>query len=206
MASESFEADVADVVSDIYGISKRPKLGPTPTNAKAVAPDLSAAASAVVEYLVKASKDGQEHDPHLELDQLKSAIGMTDEDLTDALDELEELGCIYVTPFGGVGSRPQMFTRFDQYWKPWVPAADAVTVARCVHEHSEKAANAAEIAEKLGWDARRLNPALFYLTDRDLVMWSESYSDPFLTHWIQSTDKTRRFLKEAAGALVGSNG
>ena len=69
-------------------------------------------------------------------------------------------------------------------------------VARVVSEEQEE--NTERIMQTLGWDARRMNPALAYLLECDLVMSSRSISHPLKTYSIKATDATRRFLKQAS--------
>jgi len=199
MAPDSFDKDMEVLVGDITEVSRRPPLGSLPSYAEATVPGLSPAASAIARHFVEHSELGLDCDPQTNIAELTQALCIPEDDVIDAFDELQGLGCVRNSPHLGArntwtsGPRKRLFVRYDKHWKDWDPAADAVTVARRVHEGAET--NVQTIAEKLAWQPRRMNPAVFYLIDRDLVRSSESISHPYVTHWIQSTDQTRRFLK-----------
>jgi hypothetical protein len=199
ISAASIDADLKLLVNDIYGVSRRPPLGPVPTYANAGIPELSAAASAVARHFVERSELGVDYDPQTNVGELQEKLGMTEEDIVDGIDELKGLGCIRMSPHFGprntwtLGPQKRLFTRFDKHWKDWDPSKDAIVLARRVQDN--EAANTEEAAQKLGWSPRRINPALAYLIDRELVMSSQSSSHPFVSYWVRSTDETRRFLK-----------
>lgn len=194
----AFEAKLERLVGDIYGVSRRPPLGKAPTYANASVPEVSAAASQLAQYFVEHSKSAREWDPSCTFAELKVAMAIPEDDLIDAIDELKGLGCIKEQQFigsrdeWGIGPDPRLFVRFDKHWKGFEASKDAVLVAQQVHAGTT---NTADIANTLGWEPRRINPALEYLIERDLVMSSEANSEPYTTPWAQGTDNTRRFLK-----------
>jgi type I restriction enzyme R subunit len=50
-----------------------------------------------------------------------------------------------------------------------------------------------------GWQPRRLNPALAYLINRKIILDSKAIATmPWLAHWVQKTDETRRFARSRA--------
>ena len=57
-----------------------------------------------------------------------------------------------------------------------------------------------EIAQRYGWEPRRINPAVAYLVNRDAVMGSKTMGTaPWLVAWIQPKDgATRRFVRVSA--------
>lgn len=195
----TFDSDLERLVGDIYGVSRRPALGQTPTYAKASVPEISAGASQLAKHFVETSEHARVWDPQTNFGELHKTLNMPEDDLIDAIDELKGLGCIKEQQFigsrreWGVGPEPRLFVRFDKHWKDWDAAKDAVLVAQQVHAGTT---DTATIAKTLGWEPRRMNPALEYLMERDIVMSSESISNPFTTDWVQGTDNTRRFLKK----------
>jgi hypothetical protein len=57
----------------------------------------------------------------------------------------------------------------------------------------------AEIAARYGWLPRRMNPAIAYLLNRDVIRNSRVMrSAPWITVWVDKTDATRRFVKSRA--------
>ena len=199
IADESFDDDVAKLVADIQGVSLKPPLGPAAAYATALAPGVSPAAAAIAKHFVEASQRAVDLDPQSSVKELHAALGIDEEDLVDALDELKGLGCVRELPvFGPRNARPlgpikRLFTRFDAYWKDWKPAEDAVLIAQ--HVHQAGSINTAKVAEALGWPARRMNPSLTYLLDRELVQVSREISSQFVVSSMRATDETRRFLK-----------
>lgn len=199
IADASFEADVERLVADILGVSRKPALGAAPSYLTAQVPDLSPAAQAIARHFVEKSEHATDYDPQTNIADLHNVLGIPEDDLVDAVDELNGLGCVRSSPHMGarnawtMGPHRRLFVRFDRYWKDWDPAKDAVILAQ--HVQADQGGNTQQMAEKLGWSARRINPALYYLVDRELVLSSKSNSHPYVTHWIQKTDETRRFLK-----------
>lgn len=199
ISDATFDSDADKLVADIYGISRKPALGAAPSYLGAKVPDLSPAAHAIARHFVEKSEHATDYDPTTNIADLNTELGIPEDDLVDAVDELNGLGCIRSSPHLGarnawtMGPHRRLFVRFDRYWKEWDPAKDAVLLAQRVQ--AGEGGNTQEMAEELGWPTRRINPALYYLIDRELVRSSESSSHPYVTHWIQKTDETRRFLK-----------
>lgn len=198
----SFDADMQEIANEILGVTKAPPVAAPPAYARTRVPDLSAAATQVAKYLVEHTEQARIWDPQVSSGEMAKILGMVETDVIDAYEELKALGCIKIEAVFGpangypAGPTERLFVRYDRYWKDWDPAKDAIVVARMAAENPN--GNTQAIMEKLGWNARRMNPALSYLIERDLVMSSESKSQPLVTHWIQSTDATRRFLKQAS--------
>lgn len=196
---DTFDHDMARIVSDVLGISRRPPLGPLPPYAQSRAHDLSPAAAAVARYFVEHSEYARDFDPQVSIAEMVKLIPMAEDDVIDAFDELKGLGCLRT--FDVIGGRREspsgpterLFVRFDRYWMSWDPVRDAMAVAQTMQDAADGSTE--NLMKKLGWEPRRMNPALAYLIDRDLVTYSESISHPLATHWIQANDETRRFLK-----------
>jgi TIR domain len=188
--------DVSQLINDIHGLTRKPPLGPPPA-AKARAmmnTEYSPAAMAVAKYFVEESKSGQKFDPQIEPEALASALSVSAEDLSDAVFELKGM----VTDISGFTLIPEesLFAKFDKYWKPWDPAEDALLVAVSLVNDGDFPDRPAEMAAVLGWDARRLNPALAYLCSRGLVRDVRAMDGTdFLAVRIDKTDATRRFVK-----------
>ncbi|MDP2096925.1 MAG: hypothetical protein Q8K50_24020, partial [Hydrogenophaga sp.] len=120
------------------------------------------------------------------------------DDVKDALHELRNF-------IGGamdtVWPEPELFATFDRFWKPWNPADDALRIAADLVQVDGFPGVTSNIAERYGWDARRINPALAYLKNRQIVLASESNGCmPWLVYWIDKTDATRRFVRSRASS------
>lgn len=196
---DTFDEDMTRILGDIVGVSRRPPLGPLPPYAQSRVPDLSPVAAAVAQHFVQNTKYARDFDPQVTIAELVKLLLLPEDDLIDAYDELKGLGCLRT--FDVIGGRrvspsgptERLFVRFDRYWMAWDPARDAIVVAHALQDASDGSTE--KLMKKLGWEVRRMNPALAYLIDRDLVTYSESISHPLATHWIQANDETRRFLK-----------
>jgi hypothetical protein len=145
-------------------------------------------------FFVQSSQTGQKFDPQCEPEELASTLGLSEEDLSDAVHELRGL----VTNHLGHLLFPEdsLFARFDKYWMTWDPEADALRVAESLVNDAVFPDKPADMGELLGWSARRLNPALAYLCDRGLVRDVRAMDGTdFLAYRIDKTDATRRFVK-----------
>jgi len=191
------EIDVSQIINDIHGLTRKPQLGQPPAaKANSLTPgaEYSPAAMAVAKYFVEESKSGQKFDPQVEPESLASALDMSADDLSDAVYELKGM----VADISGFTLIPEetLFAKFDKFWKPWEPAEDALRIAASLVNDDVFPDRPAEMASILGWNARRLNPALAYLCARGLVRDVRAMDGTdFLAYRIDKTDATRRFVK-----------
>ena len=203
---DDYEPALEQLVADIHGISKRPPLGPPPT-AKAIATGrlgLSPAAEALVKLFVERSEHGDSHDPILEGKELQEATGLGDDDLVDAVDELEGqdyvrkqvfLGCGPLG-FSGVFPLGALFGDFDGYFQPWTPSEDAMVLVSRLLDAGGRWLRIADAAAKLEWEPRRMNPAVHHLLRRRVVEASrECGSHPWACGALEGSAATRRFAK-----------
>ena len=94
---------------------------------------------------------------------------------------------------------PELFATFDKFWMPWSPADDALRIAADLIQVEGFPGVSSEIAKRFGWEARRINAALAYLKNRQIVTASETIGCmPWLVYWIDKTDATRRFVRSRA--------
>lgn len=189
--------DVSQVVNDIHGVTRKPTLGQPPmakTSSTKVNTGYSPAATALAKLFVEESKTGRQFDPVFSPEKAGAKLGLSDDDLTDAVHELNGM----VTDHYGRYLFPQeaLFVQFDEHWMPWNPADDALRVAAGLINDPNFPDKPAEMASVLGWPARRLNPALAFLCVRGLVA-DRRYLDgtEFIAHRIDKTDATRRFVR-----------
>lgn len=200
---ERYESALEQLVSDIHGLSRKPALGSPPATKAAATGKLglSPAAESIVKLFVDRSEHGLPHTPFLEVADLKKHTGLTDDDLVDAVDELKgqeyvsnknRLGCEIVTPEGA------LFGEFDSFFKPWSPSDDALVVASHLLEAfaSKRRLVVGDVSEKLGWQPRRMNPAIHYLLRRNAVEIHRGYRSRCWTYDLLSAiPETRRFAK-----------
>jgi hypothetical protein len=80
--------------------------------------------------------------------------------------------------------------------------ADARLVAAALIDGGEQAGGVAELAQKLGWAARRMNPALAVLISRGLVMESQEIDPVWATVWIRRQPGLRDFTQQWVTVLT----
>lgn len=199
--------DIQQLINDIHGITRKPPLGPAPVatqKASTTASRFSAAALALAEVFVRGSANGLSHDPQVSSEELGSKTGLSAEDVTDALHELGAL--IEERFYGSTWPLAAFFAELDEHFMPWSPASDAVQLAADMVNDTEFPHAPADIAQRYGWQPRRLNPAIAWLFARDLARIRDGLS---MGAWgcfsIEKTDATRRFVKgrtRAAGTAA----
>lgn len=199
--------NIKQLVNSIHGVSDKPPLEEPPQpirESSGGALGLSPAAESIVRLMVESSGNGIFHDPTIAPDKLQEDTQLNDDDLVDALDELEgqgfikrlhalgegPLGCTHVLAEGA------LFVAFDQYFKQWNPEEDALRIAADLVNGAESG-NVPKMAEKYNWTPRRMNPAVNYLVHRRLVIASgELGSHPWCRRSIRKNNSTRRFVRD----------
>ena len=206
-ALDDYDADLASVVSDIHGISRKPPLGenPAPLRGRTEGIGISVAAETIVRLMVERSEHGDSMDPQMGAEELLAATGLIDDDIEDAVDELEGQGFVRKHVFVGSGAlgftyltpEGELFAKFDRHYRPWDPVVDAVMLASRLLEAEHGGISIPKVAEEFGWDPRRMNPAVHYLVNRRLVdHGKELGSHPWTTLWLHKSAATRRFVRD----------
>lgn len=189
--------DIAQLINDIHGITRKPPLGAAPavlSSTPATKTGYSAAATALAKLFVDSTKCAQKFDPQFTIDALVASLGMTEEDVDDAIHELSGL----VTKHSETLIYPEeeLFVRFDKFWMGWDPAEDALRIATGIVGDDAFPSQPGEAAKRLGWEPRRMNPALAFLAKRGLL--SDIHcldGGPWVLSHLMKTDGTRRFVK-----------
>jgi hypothetical protein len=199
MLSPEVDTDATNIhqlINDIHGVTRKPPLGPAPapvTSAARTETGYSAAATAVAEVFVRKSAAGRLMDPQVHVEELMKTTGLSEEDVVDALHELTSMAVLH----RGESAWPkdELFPEFDKFWMPWDPAKDALQLAADLVNVEGFPESAEEIAARYGWEPRRLNPAISYLSARGAVRASSALGVPYVAIWVHKTDDTRRFVK-----------
>lgn len=188
------EHDLTHLINEIHGVSKKPPLGPPPIAVQAAqqsSTGYSAAATAVLKLFSDNASDAFYGDPSFTESELAEKLQLAPDDVTDALHELRNF--LKVT-FGHVRPETELFASFDKHWRDWNPEQDAIKLALDLVQDTSFPSQSAEIAMRYGWQPRRLNPALAYLINRKVILDKKTLGTmPWLIHWVQKTDETRRF-------------
>jgi len=195
-----------NIVSDVLGISKKPDLEALPSvvEYKVFESMLSPAATSIVKMIIEQSETGYGVDMQLSPSDIRARINISDDDIIDAVDELEgqeyikklaSFGCGAIG-FDRIIPEPTMFVDFDSLFTPWNPEDDALRIAQKIAVENRDSYNVKELADLFGWECRRMNPAVNFLVERKLVGTSDSISYPWSTLWIRKLPATRRFVRD----------
>jgi hypothetical protein len=197
------------LVGDIYDVSRTPPLGSPPPFAFPVAPrsGLSVAAQQIARYLITHSEHGRPRDPKATVEELRRDTSLPDEDLLVAVDELERHSLVHPVraigcgPLGYYAVEPEaaLFLAFDSTFMGWSPQSDALTVLAELINSGDSWLAIEDAAARLGWAARRMNPALSYLIRNDVILPSRSISHPFLTRQFSTSSSSLAFLRRHKG-------
>ncbi len=200
------ESSIKKLIGFIHGISDKPPLGEPPQairESSGGALGLSPAAEAIVKIMIERSENGMAQDPAISPVQLKEAIGLDDDDLIDAVDELETQGYVRpervlcAAPFGYkfVDATNALFVTFDKPFGQGDPEGDALRIAADLVNGSSSG-DVPEMAKKYEWPPRRMNPAISYLVENNLVGARDFSRRPWVRHWLYKTPETHRFVRD----------
>lgn len=159
---------------------------------------LSPEAAPLARFLNERSKNGTKFDPQELIHELPGLLGVSEEDVEIAIDELQDNGLIEQN-----GSHDivyvvdRLFWETDPLFSDSDPVLDAQAVAKFLVAQTSDRINLSIIAESLGWSARQLNPAATYLVSSGLAKSREGLgSAPYSMFAITRTTKTKRFVRE----------
>jgi hypothetical protein len=190
------DADILQLVNDIYGVNRRPPRG-TPPKAVETANETktgySAAATAIARVLVERTEYAVFADPQMGVSELADNTGLSVEDTKDGL---YELSAFLTVSHDRVLPKDILFAEFDRHWKSWEPAQDALRLAADIVNDPKFPADPKQIAERYGWEPRRLNPAITYLLERQLIVdYTALSTQPFAIARVVGNEHIRRFVK-----------
>ena len=189
--------DVLQLINDIHGVSRKPALGPAPASvalAKTTDTGFSAAATALAKLFVETTDYAGKHEAQNALGELSTRLQLSEEDVADAIDELE--GLVTRQHDDHVYAEAALFVKFDKFWMGWSPEDDAHRIASGMVNSDVFPSEPVDIAKLFGWGPRRLNPALAYLSGRRLVLPAQDNGNgPWYLYTVHSSETTRRFVK-----------
>lgn len=149
------------------------------------------------------SEYGAFREPKLSLEEFMIKFNFTEREARNVIDELEFQGLVGKREaLGGkfrVYPTSNLYWRFDRVFQEWDTKKDALKIAQILVAYSSKDHNqllTSKLIEKLGWELRRINPALTYLVENCLVMDSKNSAKPKAVHSIIETQQTRFFLAQ----------
>lgn len=189
------DGNLSQLINDIHGISRKPKLGKSPIDQDLPDTGFSVAATTIAKTFCLESEHGSSNDPSLSMDELLEKTGLSQDDAIDALYELRNF--IKDDHFSVIPNK-ELFVEFDKAFMEWDAEKDALRLASSLINDNNFPTNVPEMAEKFGWTSRRMNPAINYLTNREICRDTEicgcyPWEQPYLQE--SKTGSIRRFVK-----------
>ena len=185
--------DISQLVNDIHGVSRKPALGPAPPITILPKARYSPAAMAIARIFVEQSRHGALGDIQSTQAELSQKTCVSQDDVVDALHELRHW---LKSDYGTILPKETFYAEFDAYWKPWNPADDALQLAANLVNDPDFPSEPSQVAERYGWEPRRLNPAMAFLEERGAAYISKALATgPYIGFEIRRTDATRRFVR-----------
>jgi serine/threonine protein kinase len=157
-------------------------------------------AERLARHLCAVSPNGNGGSEAYALDAARKELQMSETDIHLAIDELVEKGLVRTHEvLGGkvdaILAEWSLYFEFDESVKGWRARDDALIIAREMVR--DNGANPLKLAEKLGWPARRMNPACAYLATQDKVMFRKWHGmGDFAYGALVVTDRTRRLARD----------
>jgi len=206
------EADVAGLIAEIHGASKKPALGSAPkylTSAPIGLERWSRSAIAVAKYLVESSENGiGSLDPQTTPQEVSLSTGLSVDDVRMGALDLQDAGLVKETDelnsdrfWPNVG----LFIEFDRHFLSdpsgvgmFDSKKGAVAVARLLVNENINKIQAKELARRFPqWRVRHLNSAVNYLVETNVVgSFTGIGSAPYCVTQLTANTRTRRFAIE----------
>lgn len=157
-------------------------------------------ASRVAELFVLNSQNGDDLDPAFKWSWVKEQLSTNDDDLEEAMKELESLGWAQTHEASGskdISPLLQLFVNCDSSWQSWSPREDGASIADSVIASPDQTLNVPQCAATRGWGPRRMNPAVGWLEANDLIAIGKGDGIfPWTAWWLRATSATRRWRKK----------
>jgi hypothetical protein len=164
-------------------------------------PTMSPEAVTVAQFLNAKSQSGRKLDCMTRIDSLKHEIPLAHDDVDIAIDELQSGGLVELNGTrDSVFATDQFFWESDPLFRDTDPATDAGVVARKLLTLQKDQIDMPELADRLGWDARRLNPATTYLAAAGYATGTPGIANQFWTSTLWRTVSTKRFVRDLDAA------
>ncbi|MBX3028203.1 hypothetical protein KF840_25215, partial [bacterium] len=177
---------------------------------------LSPTVSAIASWLNRESEHAVEGFDTIDPIQVQTLFALPEKQLVEAIGQIEARGWLDVRRAAGgtliadiASLRPTslLFVDTDPYLRNWDPRHDAKRIANLVLEQNDEQAVVVDLARTLGWEPRRMNPALYVLVRASAIDPSPPSSGayPFAYDDFLVTVRTRRFLADHDRAPDGES-
>ncbi len=166
---------IDELAGEIFGLSKKPKLGEAPryVNVHEEGQTWSAAARVVAEYFVRNSENAQPLDPQATYEEVQAETELPMPDVRLGVLDLIGAGLLEKQDyFGGDGHiwpKTDLFVTFDADFMDWDPESDARDLAVRIINLDTEQVECSEVAASLDWQPRRFNAAAAYLVGARVV-------------------------------------
>lgn len=190
------------LTADIYGVSKRPRLGEKPRYVQEheLGSTWSTAARVVAEYFVRNSAHALPQEPETDYQTIEEATGLPHVDVRIGVLDLVGAGLLEKRDFLGgestISPKSDLFFTFDKQFLEWDPEHDARDLAVRLLNLGTDGAECAAVAASLDWPARRFNPAVAYLVSARVVSSHEYFDNgEFWPPEVTMGDELLRFVR-----------
>lgn len=197
------DGDVAGLVADIHGASRKPALGAAPSYVKSALPGLanwSSSARTVAEHLVRASRVGRIFDPQTDTERVAEATGLPEADVRLGVLDLADAGLVdrsRTSTSESFWPKAALFVEFDRHFMDFDNQQDAGAVANLLVNEDVRQIKAEKLAERFPeWEPRRLNSAVQYLEAvKAVAMYRTLDAGPWAFWQINANERTLKFVK-----------
>lgn len=207
--STEFDTGIRQLVKSIYDVSEKPALGKVPeyiTELKNSVNGLSPAASTVGSVLLHRQNDQLGFEKRYTAEDIYRLVSsiLSEDELNDAVDELEEYGLVRTTivhmgtapyDFGDLEPTYALFLHFKDEGLDYDPLEDIKMIASAVASQGE--VKGEEIQKVCGLPPIRINRAVAYLDDYGIVRILNFHgSVPYNFGQVEATRRTRQFVEQ----------
>lgn len=197
------DGDVAGLVADIHGASRKPALGAVPRYVKPAASGLanwSSSAQTVAEHLVRSSKVGRVFDPRTDINRVAEATGLPEADVRLGVLDLADAGLIERSRTSTSESfwpKAALFVEFDRHFMDFDNHEDGGAIANLLVNEEIRQIKAKDLAERFSeWEPRRLNSAIQYLEAvRAINVYRTLDTGPWAVWQINTNERTLKFVR-----------
>ena len=201
---DDYDSGLQDLLNGLYDRTEKPVPGEAPSWASSKSltrTQLSKVAESLAVLLNERSKTGTPLDPLLNAQEVKQALGVSEDHIATAADELDELGLVTLHKAIGMGAigfyrispTAELFFETDPDLRGWDPEQDSKALAAALVNTGKEAVGLEEVDSQLGWGPRRMNPAAQYLVTNDIAEGRKFFDgSPYCYSWVQVTPRTKR--------------
>ncbi len=209
LSGDRFDPGIRTLVKAIYEVSERPPIGQPPDYVTGLSPSiggLTPLASTIGEAIAREGKDRPDFQcAFAPADIQRMVPGTSPQDISDAVDELEEYGLIETIRymgtapfnFGQLNPTYALYLHFQDLQLGYDPSEDVKTIACALAASTSEYVSSGKLQEVTQLPPCRINRAASYLNDTVVIGLLRCLGTaPFSFQSAQVTWKTRQFAAE----------